>query len=226
VRYEEIRTELHAFLISLGGGLSLFYSNLWPLLICGILAFILMWWKRDRINNAPSASLGVANTITLGRLILLIIATVSYQYIDPLLYGIAILLVIIADGFDGYYARKFNEESAFGAVFDMETDAFLAAVLTTLIYMQMDIGIWLIGAGFLRYIFVIILRVLGLHKEDAPDMKGARLLAVLFFISLLLPFIFPLEFARWGLIVGAVLVYFSFGREFVLIAQKKLSSGR
>ena len=223
MRYEDIKSELHAFLILVGGGLSLVYGVLWPLLISGIIAFIMMWWRRDRISSGTSASLGVANSITLGRLCLLIIATILYPYIDPLLYGIAILLVIIADGFDGYYARKYNEESAFGAAFDMETDAFLAAVVTTLICIEMGAGIWLLGAGFLRYLFVFAVRILGLHHISPPQMPGARLLAVLFFISLLLPFLFPLEFARWGLIVGAILVYFSFAREFVLIAYIRLS---
>ena len=192
-----------------------------PLLIFGMAGFWIMWWRRDRISSNTSASFGVANSITLGRLSLLVIVTIFYQQIDPMIYGIAVLLVIIADGFDGYYARKLKEESAFGAAFDMETDAFLAAVLTTVIYIYLGADIWLLVAGYLRYIFVFTLRVSGLHKVSTPDMPGARLLAVLFFISLLLPFLFSMEYAGWGLIVGSVLIYFSFARELVLLVRQQ-----
>jgi phosphatidylglycerophosphate synthase len=134
--------------------------------------------------------------------------------------------VIIADGFDGYYARKFNEESEFGGNFDMETDSFLAAVMTTLIYLSMDIGPWILVAGYLRYLFVFTLRVLGLHNETSPAMPGAKLIAVLFFITLILPFLFPVHLMWWGLIVGALLIYFSFARELILIVKNKLEGSK
>jgi len=224
MRYQDIKTELHALLIIGGGFLTLLYESMLPLLVFGIAGFIIMWWRRDRILSNTSASFGVANSITLGRLSLLILATLIYQHIDPIIYGCAVLMVVIADGFDGYYARKLKEESAFGAAFDMETDAFLAAVVTSVICINMEVGPWLLGAGFLRYLFVFLIRLMRLHKVNPPEMPGARLLAVLFFISLILPFIFPLEYAKWGLVVGVILVYFSFGRELVLIVRTKLSS--
>ena len=221
MRYEDIKTELHAFLVISGGIFSLVFGDLLPLLFFGVTGFVIMLARLDRISSNTSASFGVANSITLARLSLLVIVTLFYQHISPVVYGLSVLLVIIADGLDGYYARKLNEESVFGATFDMETDAFLAAVVTTVICIQMGVGIWLLVAGYLRYLFVFTLRISGLHREPTPHMPGARLLAVLFFISILLPFIFPMKYAGWGLIVGAILVCFSFAREFVLIVTKR-----
>lgn len=223
MRYEDIKTELHALLMLTGGCLSLIYGDLLPLLFFGIAGFVLMWWRRDRISSGTSSSLGVANSITLGRLSLLILATLFYHELNPVVYGIAVLVVIIADGLDGYYARKFNEESAFGASLDMETDAFMAAVVTMVICIELGAGIWLLGAGFLRHLFVLVVRALGWHNLGAPNMPGAKLLAVLFFVTLLLPFLFHFKYAEWGLIVGAILVCFSFSREFVLLLNKKMS---
>ena len=223
MRYDDIKTELHALLMLTGGALSLTFGDMLPLLIFGIIGFTLMWWRRDRILSNTSTSFGVANSITLGRLTLLILATLLYQEINPIIYGLAILLVIIADGIDGYYARKLNEESAFGAAFDMETDAFMAALVTTVISIYLGVGVWLLVAGFLRYMFVLLVKILGWHDLGTPHMPGAKLLAVLFFISLLLPFLLPLEYAKWGLMTGAMLVCFSFLREIVLLSLRRMS---
>ena len=60
-----------------------------------------MWWRRDRVLSNTSAFLGVANSITLGRLSLLILGTLFYEHINLVVYGSIVLLVVIADGFDG-----------------------------------------------------------------------------------------------------------------------------
>lgn len=67
----------------------------------------------------------MANLITLARLLLLIIVVfVAYQpYSYWHILNVALLiLVFVSDGLDGYVARKRNETSVFGAMFDIASD--------------------------------------------------------------------------------------------------------
>jgi len=67
----------------------------------------------------------MANLVTLGRLLLLIVvAVLAYQpYSWWHVFNVGLLILVFAsDGIDGYVARKRNEASVFGAVFDIAGD--------------------------------------------------------------------------------------------------------
>ena len=67
----------------------------------------------------------MANLVTLGRLLLLIVVVVlAYQpYSWWHVFNVGLLILVFAsDGIDGYVARKRNEASVFGAVFDIAGD--------------------------------------------------------------------------------------------------------
>jgi CDP-diacylglycerol--glycerol-3-phosphate 3-phosphatidyltransferase len=67
----------------------------------------------------------MANLITLGRLLLLLLVAWLY-YLPPSPWQFAAffltILVFVSDGLDGYIARKRNETSLFGALFDIAGD--------------------------------------------------------------------------------------------------------
>jgi phosphatidylglycerophosphate synthase len=58
------------------------------------------------------------------------------------------------DGVDGWLARRTKLESAFGARFDMETDALLIMVLSVLAWRWGRAGAWVLACGLMRYAFV------------------------------------------------------------------------
>lgn len=67
----------------------------------------------------------MANLITLGRLLLLIVVVViAYQpaSLFQLVNVPLLILVFVSDGLDGYVARKRHETSQFGAMFDIAGD--------------------------------------------------------------------------------------------------------
>lgn len=83
----------------------------------------------------------MANLITLSRLLLLmVVVLIAYQpYSWWHVLNVALLiLVFVSDGLDGYVARKRNEESVFGAMFDIASDRI--AELTMWIVL-VDLGI-------------------------------------------------------------------------------------
>ncbi|MFA5631219.1 MAG: CDP-alcohol phosphatidyltransferase family protein [Porticoccaceae bacterium] len=74
----------------------------------------------------------MANLITLSRLILLGIVICILYFGSPLvqLFNVLLLILIfVSDGVDGYVARRFNEESLFGAVFDIAADRIVELCL-------------------------------------------------------------------------------------------------
>ena len=64
------------------------------------------------------------------------------------------LAALLADGVDGPIARRRGEADAFGARFDMETDAVFMLALSAFVWHAGEAGAWVLVAGLLRYAFV------------------------------------------------------------------------
>lgn len=100
---------------------------------------------------------GPANIVTSVRAA--IVAGLAIAVIQPRLpaAGVCVAAAALAaalDGVDGWVARRTRSESAFGARFDMETDAVLILVLAALVVRYGKAGGWVIAAGLMRYAFV------------------------------------------------------------------------
>jgi phosphatidylglycerophosphate synthase len=162
---------------------------------------------------------GYANYVTFGRFILLLFALSMHHALSAPVFVILIIAVMIADGVDGYLARRWKQSTDFGEVFDMEVDAFLALSVAFLIWTSHQAAYWLIVAGALRYIFVVMYWCMGWHHRRRPEMRDAKLIAVVFFLSLLTPFNMKWDYAQWIVAAGSLLVTASFLREFYLVSK-------
>lgn len=113
----------------------------------------------------PHARFGPANRVTLLRLAL--VALIAGMIGEPvpaaplasapgLAWAIVVLATITAllDAVDGHLARRSGLASAFGARFDMETDAFFILVLCALVVQAGQAGPWILASGLMRYVFV------------------------------------------------------------------------
>src|SRR6185437_5023896 len=58
------------------------------------------------------------------------------------------------DGVDGHLARRLGQTTAFGARFDMETDAATLLGLSLMVWLCDQAGAWVLAIGSMRYIFV------------------------------------------------------------------------
>ncbi|NND92847.1 MAG: CDP-alcohol phosphatidyltransferase family protein [Granulosicoccus sp.] len=68
----------------------------------------------------------------------------------------AFAIVLLAlDGVDGYLARISGIASVFGARLDMEIDALLALVISVFIWLSGEVGMWILGLGIMRYVFLL-----------------------------------------------------------------------
>lgn len=98
----------------------------------------------------------MANAITIGRLFLLFVVVwfIYHGSVQAIAWCMFMLVVVIAaDGVDGWVARKRNETSTFGAVFDIAGDRIVENVLW-IIFADLDLTpIWVpllvISRGFI-----------------------------------------------------------------------------
>lgn len=106
----------------------------------------------------PFPRFGAANSVTLLRLALVAgVAGLVGETPDDRVAWLAVVavgIVAVLDGVDGWLARRNGHASSFGARFDMETDAALILILSLLVWHHGKAGAWVIGCGLMRYLFV------------------------------------------------------------------------
>lgn len=127
------------------------------------------WLVWRGLGAHPHPRFGPANRVTLLRLGLaaLLAALVGEALPRPPLASMSVAawwLVVIAtatallDAVDGALARRSGLASAFGARFDMETDAVFTLVLCALVLQAGQAGPWVLASGLMRYAFVTAAR--------------------------------------------------------------------
>jgi phosphatidylglycerophosphate synthase len=184
-----------------------------------------------RYLDAPS--FGAANIVTLARgaLTLLLLAVLTApasgkstpaEAAGWLLVALALPAVVL-DGFDGRLARARGEASAFGARFDMETDALLILVLAALAWQFGKAGPWVLAAGLLRYAFVAAGYVLPWLKRPLPPSRRRQAVCIVqigTLIACVSP-LFPRLTSGGVAFVGLVLLVWSFGLDVAWLARQR-----
>lgn len=87
----------------------------------------------------------MANWITFGRCLLLLVLLLIVYWGSPclqLLNAPLVILIISLDGVDGWVARRRGEESVFGATFDIAADRIVENVLWVVLAQLGLIGVW------------------------------------------------------------------------------------
>jgi CDP-diacylglycerol--glycerol-3-phosphate 3-phosphatidyltransferase len=114
---------------------------------------------------------GMANLITLGRFLLLFLLVASAYSAPPIwqLGNAPLLFLIIAlDGVDGYVARKRNETSVFGSIFDIAIDRVVENVLWVVLADLGLVPIWVAIVFITRSSIVDSIRYAAIsHGETA-----------------------------------------------------------
>ena len=109
-------------------------------------------------GHHPHPRFGAANTVTSVRvaLVALLAAALGEGATASLAWAATAVAILTSalDGLDGWLARRSTLASAFGARFDMETDALLIMVLSALAWRWERAGVWVLACGLMRYVFV------------------------------------------------------------------------
>jgi len=146
--------------------------------------------------------------------LLLLLAAFSPR-LGSFVLAASFLLALLLDGLDGYVARRGGHASAFGASFDMEVDAVLVLFVGHLLWLRAGLGFWVLGAGLLRYVYVLTLVLLppaGVVRVRSRFGRAAFVAtASCFLLALTVD-----DFAARNAIatLGTVVACLSFGRSF------------
>jgi phosphatidylglycerophosphate synthase len=137
----------------------------------------------------PFPRFGPANRVTTARAVL--VACLAGLLAQPAAVTAAWWIVVLAtgaavlDGLDGPLARRSGMRSAFGARFDMETDALLILVLAVLVWRLDKAGPWIVTAGLLRYMFLAAGWLMPwMRRPLTPTLRG-RTVAVIQIVGLI-----------------------------------------
>ena len=109
-------------------------------------------------RHHPFLRFGPANHVTMIRamgvaLIAGLVGESEVPRVSAVAAGTAAVLTVL-DGVDGWLARRSRMVSAFGARFDIETDALFVLVMSVLVWQHGKAGAWVLVGGMLRYAFV------------------------------------------------------------------------
>lgn len=160
----------------------LFRSALWPALVALLCFFLAAAIATRALHRSyPHPRLGMANVVTLGRLAL------TSVLVAPLIAGVGAswtvfslaLIALVLDGVDGWFARRQDLVSAFGARFDMEVDAALALVLAFSAAVASGAGLLAIVLGLPRYLFAAAAWRWPWMRSELPDRFSRKLVCVL-----------------------------------------------
>jgi phosphatidylglycerophosphate synthase len=121
-----------------------------------------------------TAQWGPASWVTLVRATLAVgVAALSFMHDAAAALLVALAAVALAlDLVDGWLARRTRTESAFGARFDGEVDAFL--ILGLSVYVAPMYGAWVLAIGAARYLFLLGEWLLPWMRAPLPPRRWRR----------------------------------------------------
>jgi phosphatidylglycerophosphate synthase len=132
-------------------------------------------------------------------------------------------VALVLDGVDGKVARKTGSDTAFGARFDMELDAFLILVLATGVWLTGPVGAWVLLVGLLRYLFVAAGWAWPRLQAPLPESRRRKVICVVQGVALLVALgpILPgwLAVTAGAVALGSLL--YSFGVDTLWLVRRR-----
>lgn len=182
-----------------------------PVIVTGGAALLLLV-AQSRHKWTPDGGFGRANTVTAVRLAMVLALPLLPASLGPAApIGVG-LVILIADGIDGWLARHYELSSEFGEFFDKETDAFFLLVLCLMTTTSGLLSPWVVGLGLLRYLFVVALFLLQPHVGKEYRSSWARIIYVGVVLAMLAAFL-PYPAVTQPLVgLAATALLYSFGR--------------
>ena len=182
----------------------------WLWIVLALLVF--GYYIQQMPKHVPKMSLrlGYANWVSISRLIIIFVLVIWPKQLDSITLFILFLIVVCMDGLDGYLARRFNQTTEAGAMLDMEIDAFFVVILCWWHVNEGTIDTWILVPGCMRYLYEIIFFKLKHRAILFPPKIVRASVAVVFFISLLTPFILDSYKANLIVSIAGLLILASF----------------
>jgi phosphatidylglycerophosphate synthase len=180
-------------------------------------------------QHHPYPRFGAANYVTLLRAVLTLgllgMAAMPPTRALAWIAGWTAGLIAALDGVDGWLARRDRMTSAFGARFDMETDAALLLVLSVLAWRYDKAGVWVLLIGLMRYLFVAAGWLLPWLTGPLSPTRRGRVVAVVQMVTLAIILVVPRPVASTAAATALALLVWSFAIDVGRLWRNRLVVG-
>jgi len=206
-------TRWHAALLLAALGAALWVGRTWPVAAGGVASFAGLVAIRQG-TWTPSGRFGWANAVTAARVGIVWAFAVRLRSAPDELLALIVLGLFALDGLDGYLARRLGTTSEFGALFDMEADAYFVLVVELVLYQRGYLGMWILATGVLRYVYVLVRAFVPARRPDVPRSRFGRLAFTGLALGLFFAFALRGPIGEFCALAGTALVTLSFARSF------------
>lgn len=202
----------HAAIMLLAAAVTVWIpSGSWIAIAAG-LSFARLAYARRPWRAPPYG--GYANHLTAVRLALVLAAASLVTVLPSIWLWWLLAANVVGDVIDGYIARRTNQASALGAVFDREVDALFVLVAYLCLFLG-GLSAWVLIPGALPYLY----RLAAVWRQDrrTPEHRErlAPLLAGANFLVLLLALRAPPDLQLGAVLLSTMLVAASFAASFI-----------
>ncbi|HEX6276393.1 MAG TPA: CDP-alcohol phosphatidyltransferase family protein [Polyangiaceae bacterium] len=161
-----------------------------------------------------SGAFGWANAVTALRAAAVGLLGARLLYAPEPLLAAIVLGLFALDGVDGWLARRRGSASEFGALFDMETDAYFVLVVELVLHQSGALGAWILLTGVLRYVYVLVRAFVPARRPDVPRSRFGRLAFASLALGLFFALALPGPLGTLAAVAGTALVTVSFALSF------------
>lgn len=203
---------------------AVWWESPWPPLVAGTLllgGLVLVARKRW----TQQGRFGAANAMTTLRLGLLCLLPPAHGAGPTVLVAISVSILAM-DGVDGWIARRWRLTSEFGSFFDKETDALFLLLLCVMAALEGHLGSWIIGAGVLRYGFVLVLFFGPAPDKTEQTSDWARYVYTAMVLALLTTFVFSAPVSRPLVFLASAALITSFAQSLWRVFERRPVVGR
>ena len=133
------------------------------------------------------------------------------------------LISLLLDGLDGFISRRHNNTSKFGELFDQESDNFLMFVLSISLYINKDIGLYVLLIPAYLYIFIALMTKYSWLKNTLPDSILRKSVCVVTTILMIISHEVYLNEYIFKFIINLALfiITFSFSKDIIWLYRNK-----
>jgi phosphatidylglycerophosphate synthase len=185
----------------------------WPLSLAALLSSAELF-RRGWGAFTPAGRFGWANRVTTVRFALALLLGTMGPATPRWMLAAALGVAAALDVADGFIARRYGLSSAFGAAFDIETDALLTLIAEAQLWQRGRAGAWILIPGLLRYGYVLALAIVPATAGHVRSSRFGRRAFVSLLIGLVVAMVFDGGVPTVLVAIGTIAVTISFVRSF------------